>query len=121
MKALGKRTIEQKIALETDRYMQDNYSELAYNAVSGAVPFIVKQTEAVMLCALSRHGYGAKRLKEFHDWFKAMAELPADIMGKTVRVDDCENFLAEKYGLQLEAIRMTFPDYETFKRQSDGK
>ena len=48
MKALGKRTIEQKIALETDRYMQENYSELAYHAVSGAVPFIVKQTEAVM-------------------------------------------------------------------------
>lgn len=120
MKALGKKSFEQKIRKATDDYMQKNYRELTYRAVAEAAPYLVKQTEAMMLFALSKHGFGAKRLKEFHEWFKIAAEMPANIMGKTPKVEDCENLLAKKYGLKLDTVRLNFPTYEEFCRQEQN-
>lgn len=121
MKAFGRKTLREKVKYETEKYLQENYQELAYNAISGAAPYLVKQIEAMILYSMSLHGYGAKRLKYFHEWFRAVAEMPSSIMGKTPKAEDCENFLASKYGLNIGDVKIHFPTFEEFKEQSEGK
>ncbi len=120
MKARSRQVLNKKFVGEFAKAMEWSEKErerIAYDALAYAAPKIVSQTEAMILCALSKHGYGAKRLKEFHDWFKAIAEMPADIFGKKVTTENCEEYLAKKYGLDIRDVRINFPTWEQYDAQ----
>lgn len=118
MKSLGRKTLRQKVEIETEKYMKENYEELAYHAICGQAPIIMQETEAAMLYALSLHGYGAKRLKDFHDWYCQIMSMP-QIMGKTPKLLDVMQVMQERYGIDFDRVNPKFPTFEQFKK-SDG-
>lgn len=118
MRALSRKTLRQKVEMETEKYMQDNYAELAYHAVCEQAPNIMQQTEAVLLYALSLHGYGAKRLKDVHDWYCAIMGMPSDLMGKSPKMPDVQKIIREKYGIDFDRVK---PRFQTFEEYRDGK
>jgi hypothetical protein len=114
VKSLGRKTLRQKVEIETEKYMKDNYEELAYHAICGQAPIIMQQTEAAVLYALSLHGYGAKRLKEFHEWYCQIMNFP-EIMGKTPKSLDVMQVMRERYGIDFGKVCPKFPTYEQYK------
>ena len=121
MKALGRKTIKSKVAIETERYMSENYMELAYHAICGQAPVIMQQTEAVMLYVLSQHGYGEKRLKQIHDWYCQIMSLPANVMGKTPSMTDVMNLVHGKYDIDLDRVSPRFPTFEEYCKACEDK
>lgn len=114
MKALGRRTLKQKVAIETDRYMQENYHELAYRIMCEQAPTIMQQTEAAFLYALSQHGYGEKRLKQFHEWYCNVMILPPDMLGKTPKLTDVITVVKDRYGIDLDRVSPNFPTFAEY-------
>lgn len=120
MKALGRKTLRHKVAIETKRYMEENYEELAYHAVCSHAPMIMQQAEAAFLYALSLHGYGAKRLKDFHEWYCAVMNMPEDLMGKQPSLMDVKALMESRYGIDFGKVNPHFPTYEQFCKDNDA-
>lgn len=128
MKARSRQVLNKKMVGEFVKavtWSEKERERIAYDALAYATPETVRQTEAMILCALSKHGYGAKRLKQFHDWFKEITEMPASIFGKQVTTGSCEEYLKKKYDLDLHNIKVNFPTWEEYdaqetKRDSDA-
>lgn len=120
MKSLGRKTLRRKVEIETEKYMQDNYLELSYHAVCSHAPEIMRQTEAAILFAMSQHGYGAKRLKDFHEWYCAIMNMPADLMGKQPSLMDVKSLMESKYGIDFNKVNPHFPTYEQFCKDNQA-
>ena len=65
---------------------------------------VLHQAFAVCCIALHHHfGFGAKRLRRFKDSFEAEVRLmEGGIFGKTYTTRDCEKWLMEKMGIDLD-------------------
>lgn len=118
MKALSRKTQEQKERDRVDKYITDNYEEVIYESVSMNAGNIVRQTAAEFLKALSMHGYGAKRLNDAYEWFLAITNLHGKPMGKSVSAEDCITAM-EKYGIDFGRIDTEYQSYEDFCRERE--
>lgn len=114
MRALSKKTIYQKLEIEANKQLDEKSTEIGYNAVVGCMPHIVMQTEAMFLYAMSKHGYGEKRLKDFHEWFCSIANMPANMLGKDNYAIDAVKLMNEKYGIDFGKVRVVAPTYEKY-------
>ena len=123
MKTLGKRMIQHKINSKVLKQLEDDVNKqlnrererIAYEALAAAMPDTVKQVEAMMLLyALSKHGYGAKRLNDFHKWFCEISRLPSNIMGKSIDTRDVINYVRNKYGINFDETSISFPTFEQY-------
>lgn len=107
MKALSKRT---------ERARTENEANTGYAAVQEAAPEIMAQAIAVMLFALSKHGYGVKRLNDFYDWYCAMMDTPTEMLGKTPKAMDVMSFMSSKYGMDFERVKPKFKPFKEWYR-----
>jgi hypothetical protein len=119
VKVLSKKTIYKKLEDAANKQIDEKSTEIGYNAVVGCMPHIVKQTEATFLYALSLHGYGAKRLNDFHEWFCAICNMPASIMGKENYAINTAEFMRDKYGIDFDKVRVVAPTYEKYFKGID--
>lgn len=120
MRTLSKRLMGNKVKMETDRYLEEKYDELCYGALVAFSPNIIKQTEAILLYALSKHGYGEKRLNEIHSWFKSMVDMP-DFAGKEPKCTDALKFMHEKYNINFDDIIPRMMTFEEFVDTNNSK
>lgn len=74
------------------------------------------QSVAVFMYAMSLHGYGAKRLKEFYDWYCAIMNAPADLLGKTPKTRDVVKLMSSKYGLDFGRVKPNFKPFKEWYR-----
>lgn len=119
MKAFSRKTITQKVKQETDKYLTQEYDRLAYEAVKAQAPYLMRQTEAMILYALSQHGYGQKRLNEIHEWFLGITRMP-DILGKTPKCGDCMKYLTDKFGIDFSEVNPRMESWEEFQNGTKG-
>lgn len=117
MKALSRKTREQKDRDRVDRYITENYEEVIYEAISMNAGNVVKQTAVEFLLALSLHGYGAKRLNDAFEWFLAITNLPDKLMGQTISAEDTIKVIHDKYGIDFEQINPHYQSYADFCRE----
>lgn len=115
MKSLGRKTLRQKVEIETEKYMKENYEKLAYYAVAENAHYIAEQVEATMLLVLQKRGYGAKRLQEVHKEFVGLISMP-DVFGKIPQAEDCMKLMSEKYGIDFSEVKPRFMEYEQYKK-----
>lgn len=117
MKALGHKVMTRRIENETKKYLTQEYNKLAYDAVRAQAPELMRQTEAMILYALSQHGYGEKRLNEIHKWFLDITKMP-DLLGKTPKCSDCMKYLTDKFGIDFSEVNPRMETYEEFCNDS---
>lgn len=113
MKALSNRTMMQKVRRETQKYLTEEYDKLAYEAVIAQAPVLMRQTEAILLFALSKHGYGEKRLNEIHGWFVSLTKMP-DIFGKTPKASDAMMLMHDKFGINFDEVSPRMETWEEY-------
>lgn len=118
MKSLSDRVMSQKLKNEAKKYVDENYYTLMYEVLKYSSPKIMTDTEAMFLFALSLHGYGAKRLRDFHEWYKAIVEMP-EVMGKQSKSGDCVKVLRERYGLDISDVTPNFVSFEEFMKDKE--
>lgn len=112
MKALGKNTLRHRAEQEVKKV----YDELYYEAFRESAPETMRQTLAVVLYALSLHGYGEKRLKQVLDWTQAVLRLPG-CLGKSWSCTDCADTLKKRYDIDLSGITPNIETWEEYKKK----
>lgn len=108
MKAVSKRIQQYRV----DKYFEDRRSRMEYETVIEHTPEIMAQTEAIFLYALKLHGYGPKRLKEAHNNFISVLNMPAEVLGKENTANSVKELMEREYGIDFSEIKPNFPSYE---------
>jgi len=104
--------------IETDEYLQKNYQELSYEIMRGAAPYMMRQAVALTLYALTKMGFGVKRLGDVYDRIVDAATMPAEMLGNKVRIEDVERLLANKYHIDLDRLQINLPSYAEWKKEN---
>lgn len=118
MKSLGRKTLRQKVEIETDKYLQENYQEFSYEIMRGAAPYMMRQAVALTLYALTKMGFGVKRLGDVYDRIVDTATMPAEMLGNKVRIEDVERLLEDKYHIDLDRLKIELPLYDEWKKEN---
>lgn len=118
MKAFGRKTLRQKVKIETDKYLQENYQEFSYEIMRGAAPYMMRQAVALTLYALTKMGFGVKRLGDVYDRIVDAANMPAEMLGSKVRIEDVERLLTDKYHIDLDRLKINLPPYDEWKKEN---
>lgn len=112
MKSVGGRAQERKELHEI---------EIGYEAVKANTANIMAQGEAVMLYALSLHGYDKDQIKEIHGWYCSLLRMPGNMMGKTPKMPDVQALVSERYGVDFGEVKPQMPDFKQFCKDNDLK
>lgn len=112
MKSLGKNTLRHRAEQEVKKV----YDELYYEAFRESAPETMRQTLAVVLYALSLHGYGEKRLKQVLEWTQAVLRL-SGFLGKSCRCTDCAELLKKRYDIDLSGITPNIETWEEYRKK----
>lgn len=119
MKAFGRKTLREKVKYETEKYLQENHQELTYEVMRGAAPYMMRQAVALTLYALTKMGFGVKRLGDVYDRIVDIATMPAEMLGAKVRSEDVERLLTDKYHIDLDRLKINLPPYDEWKKEND--
>lgn len=118
MKAFGRKTLREKVKHETEKYLQENHQELTYEIMRGAAPYMMRQSVALTLYALTKMGFGVKRLGDVYDRIVDAATMPAEMLGNKVRIEDVERLLTDKYHIDLDRLKIELPPYDEWKKEN---
>lgn len=118
MKTFGRKTLREKVKYETEKYLQENHQELTYEIMRGAAPYMMRQAAALTLYALTKMGFGAKRLGDVYDQIVDVATMPAEMLGSKVRSEDLERLLTDKYHIDLDRLQINLPPYDEWKKEN---
>ena len=118
MKTFGRKTLREKVKYETEKYLQENHQELTYEVMRGAAPYMMRQAVALTLYALTKMGFGVKRLGDVYDRIVDIATMPAEMLGAKVRSDDVERLLTDKYHIDLDRLQINLPPYDEWKKEN---
>lgn len=113
MKALGHKVMTERIKIETQKYLQDEYDKLVYAAMIKQMPEYVKQTEAMILWYLSKNGWGKKRLQWLHSGFVSLTKM-SEVLGKVPQAKDCMKYLTDNYGIDFNEVNPNMESFEEF-------
>ena len=116
MKSYGGRATINRVKQECERFVAENLDSIKYDLFCEIVQDDFRQAEAVLLYAMSMHGYGTARLQRMHEWFKAAVDMP-DIIGKTPHCLDCQKLLTEKHGIDFGEITVRYESREQFEKR----
>jgi hypothetical protein len=116
MKSYGGKALTNRLKSECEKYIADHIEEIKYELFKEIVQDDFRQAEAVMLYALSKHGYGKVRLQRIHEWVNAMVNLP-EFNGKPFTCTDCMFHVKQKYGIDLDDVEVRFESKEDFDRR----
>lgn len=118
MKVFGRKTLREKVKYETEKYLQENHQELTYEVMRGAAPYMMRQAVALTLYALTKMGFGVKRLGDVYDRIVDIATMPAEMLGAKVRSEDVERLLTDKYHIDLDRLQINLPSYDEWKKEN---
>lgn len=118
MKVFGRKTLREKVKYETEKYLQENHQELTYEVMRGAAPYMMRQAVALTLYALTKMGFGVKRLGDVYDRIVDAATMPEEMLGSKVRIEDLERLLADKYHIDLDRLQINLPSYDEWKKEN---
>lgn len=118
MKVFGRKTLREKVKYETEKYLQENHQELTYEVMRGAAPYMMRQAVALTLYALTKMGFGVKRLGDVYDRIVDTATMPAEMLGNKVRIEDVERLLTDKYHIDLDRLQINLPSYDEWKKEN---
>lgn len=118
MKSISRRTAKSKIQIESEKYVQDRYEQLMYEAVAESAPYIVRQAVAAVLYALKLHGYGEKRLNDVFRWTCDAMQMP-EILGRRADCDHVIELMAKQYNIDFTELKVEFQSYEDYKHDRD--
>lgn len=118
MKVFGRKTLREKVKYETEKYLQENHQELTYEVMRGAAPYMMRQAVALTLYALTKMGFGVKRLGDVYDRIVDASTMPAEMLGSKVRIEDLERLLADKYHIDLDRLKIELPPYDEWKKEN---
>lgn len=118
MRALSRRTQEQKERDRVDAYIRDNYEEVIYDAISMNAANIVRQTVAELLYGMSLHGYGKKRLHDVLRWFDDVNKMPGSAMGKKIDAETVIKYMHREFDIDFDSIDPKYESYEEYKSES---
>lgn len=120
MRSYSRKAFMSKQKNEVDKYIKDNYEKLIYESVAMNSGYVAKQAAAEFLWALSMHGYGAKRLNQFFEFFLQVCNMPNKIMGQTANADDIIDHVSNKFGIDFNRINTSYQSYEDFCKERDS-
>ena len=118
MKVFGRKTLREKVKYETEKYLQENHQELTYEVMRGAAPYMMRQAVALTLYALTKMGFGVKRLGDVYDRIVDAATMPEEMLGNKVRIEDLERLLTDKYHIDLDRLQINLPSYDEWKKEN---
>lgn len=118
MKAFGRKTLREKVKYETEKYLHENHQELTYEIMRGAAPYMMRQAVALTLYALTKMGFGVKRLGDVYDRIVDAETMPAEMLGNKVRIEDVERLLEDKYHIDLDRLKINLPPYDEWKKEN---
>ena len=101
---------------ECDKYVQKNLDDIRFEIFKEVVQDDFQQAEAVMLYALSLHGFGSKRLQRVHEWVMAVLSMK-NPLGKTPTSQDCMKYLKEMYDIDCRECTVEFEDKEHYDKK----
>lgn len=124
MKALSKSRLNRKLnakvidelQAEVERILDEERAKIAYEAVQYAAPELMAQAIAVMLLAMSKRGYGKRRLNYFYDWYVSLMNMPSDMLGKTPSTFDAVKYVQENYGIDFDRVKPKFKEFREWYR-----
>ncbi len=116
MKALSRRTQQQRIKMECEKYMSDHYDEVVYEAIAKNAYYIAEQVEAMILFTLAKqYGFGEKRLNDVHAGFIRLLQLKG-IFGDQPKAEDCVKHIGSKYKINFAELKpnLNFMPYQQY-------
>ena len=127
MKALNKSRLNRKfnakvideLQAEVDKVLDEERAKIAYEAVQYAAPELMAQAIAVMLLAMSKRGYGKRRLNYFYDWYVSLMNMPSDMLGKTPTTFDAVKYVKENYGIDFDRVKPKFKEFREWYKSRE--
>lgn len=117
MRAYSLKAQQQKLHHESEKYILQNYEQVMYEAVAHEAPYLSRQMVAMMLYAMSQHGYGTKRLNDFYQWFLDVMNMP-EVFGKRIDCDNAIDMLAEKHNIDFTRLNIRFETWEEYAKRN---
>lgn len=100
MRSISKRTLQARAEREVRKYAKEYEEEIAFEIYKRTTTDTVRQTEALVLYALSLHGYGGERLRRVHAWVVEALAM-GEMMGRKADTGQVLKLIAEKYGIDF--------------------
>lgn len=100
MKSISKRTLQARAEREVRKYAKEYEEEIAFEIYQRTTTDTVRQTEALVLYALSMHGYGAERLRRIHGWVVEALSM-GEMLGRKADTGQVLEHIAKKYGIDF--------------------
>ena len=117
MKAYSLKSQEEKMRDIAYKYALENHEQIAYEALTNNAPYIIREMTAIMLYALSTHGYGEKRLNEIYEWFVDATNMP-EVFGKRIDCDNAIDMLASKYNIDFSRLNIHFETWDEYAKRN---
>lgn len=96
--------------------VRDHDESIIYEALKETAPVYVAQGEAMTLYAMSLCGMSHEDIVKVHEEFHRVLERRS-ILGKECRCEDLMDSLEEEYGIDIEDLRVNFPDFAQFVKE----
>lgn len=96
--------------------VRDHDESIIYDALKEAAPVYVAQGEAMTLYAMSLCGMSREDIVKVHEEFHRVLERRS-ILGKELRCEDLMDAMEEEYGIDIEGLRVNFPDFDRFVKE----
>ena len=101
---------------QAEKHFYQNYDMLRYEAFQQNANDIIKQAIAMMLYALSLHGYGEKRLNRIFGYMLDILNMP-DVLGKTPKADECMKYMNQKYHIDFDKVHVKLESLEEYQKK----
>lgn len=89
---------------------------IIYEALKECAPAYVAQGEAMTLHAMELCGFDEEAIKCVHEQFSRITTR-SELIGQQLRCEDLVEHLKSKYNIDVEDIRVNFPDFKTFVKE----
>lgn len=100
MRSISKRTLQARAEREVRKYAKEHEEEIAFEIYLNTTTDTVRQTEALILYALSMHGYGKRRLRRIHKWIVEVLGM-GEMLGRKADTMQVQQLVAERFGIDF--------------------
>lgn len=96
--------------------IRDHDESIVYNALKEAAPVYVAQGEVMTLYAMELCGMNRDDIVKVHEEFRRVLNR-RDVLGKECRCTDLIDSMQKDYGIDIENVRVNFPDFDQFVKE----
>lgn len=96
--------------------VRDHDESVIYEALKECAPVYVAQGECMTLYAMELCGISHDDIVKVHEEFRRILKR-RDILGKECRCTDLIDSMQKDYDIDIEGLRVNFPDFERFIKE----